>query len=298
MCRHFAETVRPATRPRLPQTYDKIGRPPDLRATIIDVTRVVHLISALGVIAVPVFGWFTQDWSGGTTLAVYWFETLAACLFILARIAVHQRWSPRRGHFRYNTPGADGGRRRTGRPLTSFMSGFGVVSLSFCAVHGLFLGVILFLLNHNKVGYLVEVDWQSVGFGCLSVLAFMTVDFVVDLFTLRRWPFRQLEQTASQALGRVMVVHLTLLIGFIAIAVTDSPRAFFGVFVVLKMLAALSTALPQWQPAKPPRWMSRAMDKVPSAHPAKKFDEFWEEERTEERQRLEANERPWVDEPR
>ena len=252
------------------------------------VNRLLHVLSALGVIAVPVVGWFTQDWSGGTTLAVYWFETLTASLFILARIAIHQRWSPRRGHFRYHGPG--------GRASSStFMSSFGVVSLSFCGAHGVFLGAILLLLNHNRAGHLVEVDWRSVGFGCLTVLAFMTVDFMVDLVTLRQWPFRRLEQNASQVLSRVMVVHLTLLIGFVAIAVTDAPNAFFGVFVVLKTMAALSTLLPQWQPAKPPRWMSRAMDKGPSVRPGKGFDDFWDEEQTGERQRLETNERPWLD---
>lgn len=256
------------------------------------VSRFLHVLAALGVIAVPALGWFTQDWSGATTLAVYWFETTAACLFILARIAIHQRWSPRRGHFRYNAPRAEGGGRK---PLSSFISGFGVVSLSFCAVHGVFLGTALFLLNHNGIGHLAQIDWRAVAFGCLSVLAFMTVDFVVDLVTLRQWPFRRLEQTADQALGRVMVVHLTLLLGFVGIAVTDTPNSFFGVFVVLKTMAALSTALPQWQPATLPRWMSRLLDKVPGAHRGENFDEFWEAEQLAERQRLDANERPWAD---
>ncbi len=264
------------------------------------------MLSVLGVVAVPVVGWFGRDWSGATTLAVYWFETLAASLFVLARIAVHRRWSPRRGHFNYSGPGGDGARlsyrrsdgTRRRRPLSTFLSSFGVISLSFCAVHGVFLGLIVFLLNHNGVGHLVEVDWRSVGLGCLSVLAFMAVDFVVDLFSLRQWPFQQLERTASQALGRVMVVHLTLLIGFLAIAITDTPSSFFGVFVVLKTMATLSTALPQWQPAEPPKWLSAALNRVPSAQPGKRFEDQWAQERIEERQRLEANERPWIEDGR
>ncbi|MCF6386940.1 DUF6498-containing protein [Mycobacterium sp. MBM] len=264
--------------------------------------RVLHLISVLGVIGVPVVGWFGRDWAGGTTLAVYWFETVAACLFILARIALHRRWSPRRGHFCYNSPGNAGpsyrytvnGRRSGGRPLATYLSSFAVISLSFCAVHGVFLGTVLFLLNHNGVGHLVQVDWRSVVFGCLSVLAFMTVDFLVDLISLRDWSFRQLEQTGSQAMSRVMVVHLTLLIGFVAIAVTDAPDAFFGVFVVLKTMASLSTALPQWEPAQPPKWLSATLNRLPSAKPGKRFEEAWADERTQERQRLDANDRPWT----
>lgn len=255
------------------------------------VNRILHVLSILGVIAVPVVGWFTQDWSGGTTLAVYWFETLAASLFIVARIALHRRWSPRRGHYRYNGPGNEGGGRK---PLSTFLSSFAVISLSFCAAHGVFLGAILFLLDHNGVGHLAQVDWRSAGFGCLSVLAFLTVGFVVDLFSLRSWSFRRLEQTASQVLSRVMVVHLTLLIGFVAIAVTDAPDTFFGVFVVLKTMASLSTALPQWEPRHPPKWLSSVLNRVPSASPGKRFEEAWADERTEERQRLEANEQMWT----
>ena len=255
------------------------------------VNRILHVLSILGVIAVPVVGWFTQDWSGGTTLAVYWFETLAASLFIVARIALHRRWSPRRGHYRYNGPGNEGGGRK---PLSTFLSSFAVISLSFCAAHGVFLGAILFLLDHNGVGHLAQVDWRSAGFGCLSVLAFLTVGFVVDLVSLRSWSFRRLEQTASQVLSRVMVVHLTLLIGFVAIAVTDAPDTFFGVFVVLKTMASLSTALPQWEPRHPPKWLSSVLNRVPSASPGKRFEEAWADERTEERQRLEANEQMWT----
>lgn len=262
----------------------------------------MHLISVLGVIGVPVVGWFGRDWAGGTTLAVYWFETVAACLFILGRIALHRRWAPRRGHFAYNASGHAGtrvrytvnGRTRGGGLRASYLSSFALISLSFCAVHGVFLGIVLFLLNHNGVGHLAQVDWRSVGFGCLSVLAFMTVDFLVDLISLRRWPFRQLEQTGSQALSRVIVVHVTLLIGFVAIAVTDAPASFFGVFVVLKTMAALSTALPQWQPTHPPAWLSAALNRIPSATPGKRFEEAWADELTEERQRLAANELPWT----
>ncbi|MGV0741951.1 DUF6498-containing protein [Mycolicibacterium sp. XJ870] len=266
-------------------------------------TRIVHALTTLAVITVPVFGWFAQDWSGGTTLAVYWFETAAACLFILARIAIHQRRSPRRGHFRYNAPGPDGGTqlmstvkgvRRRGAQQSSFMASFAVVSLSFCAAHGVFLGVILMLLNHNGVGHLAEIDWRSAGFGCLYVLLFLAIDFLVDLISLGRWPFWQLEQTTNHAIGRVMVIHLTLLIGFVGIAVTGAPDTFFGVFVVLKTLSSLSFALPQWTPSQPPKWLSGIMNRVPNVHPGERFEEFWAAERDEEKQRRDANEQHWA----
>ncbi|MBO0676147.1 hypothetical protein JRC04_01580 [Mycolicibacterium sp. S2-37] len=253
-------------------------------------TRSVHLLTLLGVIGVPVVGWFVENWSGATTLAVYWFETVAGSMFITARILLHRRWNPRRGHFRYAAPSNE----RRNASSGSFLSGFAVVCFSFSAVHALFLGAILFLLNRNGAGDIAHIDWHSVRNGCVGVAALLAIDFVVDLASLRRWSFGQIEQTANQALSRVIVVHLTLVIGFVAVAMTDAPNAFFGTFVVLKSLAALSGALPQYDPVHPPKWLSSIMNRVPNVRPGEKFEDFWSEERTDERERREKNEQPWA----
>lgn len=246
------------------------------------------MVTLLALVAVPAAGWFTQGWSGATTLVVYWCETVMAILFNLVRITVHRRWSPRRGHFRYNPRESGQGRNAT------FLSGFALVALSFAAVHGVFLVALVFLLNHNKVGYLAELNWRSVTFGCLNAMLFLAVDFLVDLLTLRNWSFLQLEQTANQAIGRVMVVHLTLVLGFAGVAATNTPDALFGVFVALKSMASLSYALPQWEPAMPPQWLSNVMNRVPNVHPGKRFEDVWAADRDKERRRRDWNEQPWV----
>ncbi len=255
--------------------------------------RSIHLLTLLAVIAVPVIGWFVDDWSGATTLLVYWSESVAACTFIAARILVHRRWNPRRGHFRYQVPSGDRSFRRS-----SFMSGFLVTSIAFCAAHGVFLGVILVGLNHTGEGGLAEINWRSVKLGCATVLALIIVDFAVDLFDLRKWSFRQIEQTAYLGLGRVVVVHLTLIIGFVGIGLADAPMALFGSFVVLKSLFALSTALPQWEPVTAPPWLSRIMNRVPSVRPGESFEDRWAKDRADETARRDSNDQPWVRERR
>lgn len=252
--------------------------------------RGVQLLSLLAVIAVPAAGWFVDDWSGGTTLAVYWFETVAACLFIAARIALHQRWAPRRGHYKYQAPSSS----RRGSQSSSFVTGFVVTSLAFSAAHGVFLGVILVLINHNGDGNLADIDWRSVGFGCVSVFLFLALDFAMDLLRLREWSFWQIEQTATRGLSRVVVVHLTVIGGLLAVAVTGAPSALFGVFVVLKTLAALSAALPQWEPATAPGWLSRVANRLPNVHPGRRFEDVWAEDRANEANRRESNEQPWA----
>lgn len=247
----------------------------------------VQLFTALGVVAVPVVGWFAGHWSGATTLVVYWFENVAMCLFVVARIAVHRRWNPRYGHFRYRAAQANGS------GTSSFLAGFATISVAFCAAHGIFLGAILALLAHNDALALVELDWHSVGWGCLSVLLFLALNFILDLVDLRRWSFRDVERTANIGLGRIMVVHLTLLLGFGAIAATDAPSTLFGVFVVLKSLAALSAVIPQWEPDRPPRWLSSLMDRMPNVHPGERFEDFWVQDQARERERQRRNEQPW-----
>lgn len=245
-------------------------------------------LTAVAVNVVPAAGWFLDEWSAGTTLAVYWFENVAACLLIAIRIAVHRRLSPRRGHYRYQAPSTKRGSAQSG----TFLGGFLVTSLVFSAAHGVFLGFILFMLNKKGDVLLAAIDWRSVGAGCLLVFVFLIVDLCADLPRLRSWPFLRIEQLANQGLGRVVVVHLTLIFGLLAVVLTDAPSALFGVFVVLKTLYALAQVLPQWNPETPPSWMSRLMNRLPN--PGDTFEEQWTQGRAAEAQRRDGNEQLWT----
>jgi hypothetical protein len=252
--------------------------------------RLFHGLTQLGVNAVPAAGWFAENWSAGTTLAVYWFETVAGCLLIAVRIAAHQRLSPRRGHFRYSAPSET----RRGIRRSAFLPGFLVGSLGFAAAHGVFLAAILLLLDHHGEVALAGVDWHSVGTGCVIVSVFLIVDLAADLPRIRRWSFLRVEQAAQRGMGRIVVVHLTLIFGLMAVGLTDAPSALFGVFVVLKTMYSLSLVLPQWEPATPPAWFSRLMNRVPNAHPGERFEDYWAKDRQAEAERRERNDEPWT----
>jgi hypothetical protein len=149
----------------------------------------------------------------------------------------------------------------------------------------------LFMLDHNGRGSLAGVDWRSVKLGCLYVLVALAIDFVVDLRSVRQWSFWQIEVMANRSLGRVMVVHLTLVFGMFAAAMTDAS-ALFGVFVVLKTLYTLSMALPQWEPAAAPKGLSRVMNRLPNVRQGPRFEDAWAKGRVEEAERRESNEQP------
>ena len=253
--------------------------------------RIANLLTLAGVNLVPAAGWFVEHWSAGTTLTVYWIENVVACLFVALRIVVHQRLSPRRGHFRYRAPNAE---RRASEG--SFVKGFLFVGLIFCAAHAVFLAVILGLLTHNGEA-IARVDWRSVVVGCGWVLAFLAADLAVDMVRLRHWSFWRVEQAANRGLGRVIVVHMTLIFGMVGVAATGAPSALFGVFVALKTMYALSSVLPQYDPETAPRWLSNLMNRVPNVRPGERFEDYWVKERADEARRRESNEEPWLSRP-
>lgn len=88
--------------------------------------RVRSLLTALGLNAIPAAGWFFGDWSAGTTLILYWFETLLGTLLVAARILLHRRLRPSKGHSNYQAP------QTKGTPgQGSYLSAFLVPALVF-----------------------------------------------------------------------------------------------------------------------------------------------------------------------
>lgn len=256
----------------------------------------LRLLASLGVNAVPAIGWFFEGWSSGTMLVIYWFENVAATVFIAGRILVHRRLVPCRGHFKHNvTQGNAQG------PPGSFLSHFLTVSLAFSIFHGIFLAAILFLLTVNGKGGELGLDWHNVRIGAGSVLLFLTIGFLMDLPGMRKRPFFWIERIAEGNLARVFIIHVTLIFGMLAVALTGATRAFFGVFVALKTMNDLNAVVPQWNPDEPPRWLCRIMDKIPNAAAEKgpgprrdeTFAEFWKRDKANEIARRTANEKPY-----
>lgn len=225
--------------------------------------RFSRVFLAGGQNAVPVSGWFLGGWSPGTMLALFWFENLVLSVFIAARIAAHWTATRKRGH------------------ENGFLKNFLVASLVFTLAHGVFLAFIL--------GSMVpeSINRQDVVSGIQWMLGAQVASLVLDLWRIGNWPFAEIRRRTEWVLGRVVAVHLVILLGMFLFVWMGQPWWFFSVFVALKAMIDIGSLLPQWTPKKPPAWVARGanwMDRK-TGHRQRSpetFEQFWE--RTEREQ--------------
>jgi hypothetical protein len=250
--------------------------------------RIRSLLTALGLNAIPAAGWFLGDWSAGTTLVLYWCETLFGTLLVAIRILVHRGLRPSEGHWSYQAPQTDG---KPGR--NSYLFNFLVPALVFTLAHGIFLGALGLVARANHLTPEARIEPGPLLVGLGGIALFQLADFFLDLIWLRGRSFAWLERLGQQTLARVFVIHLTIIGGMGAVMFTGANRHFFGVFIFLKTLLNCSVILPQWQPKGPPAWLSNTLDHIKA--PKNKntsFAQFWKQADDQEAARLIRNEKP------
>ena len=257
--------------------------------------RWLSLLLALLVNAVPVYGVLVEGWSAATILVLYWLENLLTAVATCLRIAVHRSWTRKRGHYRGGQLGVVVGGSST-RPLRTFLGEYAVAALIFTLAHGVFVVFLTLMLASNHPG---DPRWQlalpQLRVGAGAVAALLGAGFVVDLPSLPTWSFARLRAYAQQRLGRVLILHVAIIFGMLAIALTESPFGLFFVLVSLKTLADVAGALARDEPLpeKPPAWASRIASRVGKSRgqAAADFDAEWRREvETSKRQAREDEE--------
>jgi len=224
--------------------------------------RWTRLVELLGVNSVPVVGVLAGDWSSATALTVYWIENLVAAVLTAGRLALHARWSDPSAD-PVVAPDSSFARRRPGPFLAS--------NVSFTIAHGLMLVAVFALVLK------VTPDAGHLRQAALALVVMQGLAFGVDLWTLADWPLARVNERADHLTGRVVTVHLTILVGIVAFAWLNRPGAFFGFFVGCKVLADATSLLPrvdQGTPDRPPRWLAAVMRHFPRQN-AESFEEYW-----------------------
>jgi hypothetical protein len=247
-----------------------------------------HLLLTLGINAVPITGFAVVGWSAATALVIYWFENLFGSLLIAARIALHQRLTRKRGHYRahFDSETTAGGKTRRTRTPSTFTVAFLLQSLIFTLAHGVFLGVIVLALGF-------EIEPRALATGVAIVVLFQVMDFGIDLIGLRDKPFVWIKRQSQLAMGRVVVVHLALIFGMFAAAVLSDNTLFFLPFAGLKLLTDIGNqvSLAQQADGPPPMWLTPLMNRIrPRDEQGRDFTAYWEAERLKERTDSEIDE--------
>ena len=202
--------------------------------------RFSRLFLSGGQNAVPLTGWWLGGWSPGTALVYFWFENLILSLAIAARISAHWRATRTRGHTK------------------GFLKTFLVTSLGFTIGHGVFLAVAL-TLPADAVN---RADLES---GVLWLGGTQVASLAFDVWGIGGWPFAEIRKRVDWVMGRVVAVHLSILVGMFLLLLYGQPERFFVVFLVFKALIDVGSLVPQWQPRQPPEWLTKAMNRVPAA---------------------------------
>jgi hypothetical protein len=254
-----------------------------------------RLLQALGVNSVPAAGFFGEGWSIGTTLLLYWIETVVVILLVTLRIVLHRRWTRRAGHWAvdYTVTTGSGSGRTTRHGKTTFLTGFLGVMIPFTAAHGLFVMAIAFLMLPQQGGEAARVSFADLRLGAAGMLAFLALGLLFDLVGMRQRSFTWIERVAQRAQGRMFVTHLTIIFGMGAMAWLEAPIGLFLVFAGLKLLADLGGLFAQDEVAlrpEPPRWL-KGLDRLGRQKDGKTFTEHYRDSVLADQKKREDNER-------
>jgi len=227
---------------------------------------VVRLLVVVALNAIPIWGFTQDEWSPGTTLALYWIQGAISIPVIAVLIVAHRRLTHKRGHYKTRETGATVNDKKV--TAHSYLAAFLWTAVPFVVAHGIFLALILGVFWKDKFG---GVSHDDLRIGLKLLLMAMSLSFAVDMFQLQQRPFAWIRGRADALMTRSLVIHMVIIFGMALAAFSDNnPAHFFNLFLVLKFLADLSTELPQWEPKKPPEALNRMAQKVQKKTKGKK----------------------------
>jgi hypothetical protein len=225
------------------------------------------IVTVLLVNAVPVVGVLRYGWSATNVIVLYWFENLLITALTCLRLLAHRQWTRKRGYWR---TGQIGGIEINGKPVHAGLIGeYAMSSFIFTLAHGVFVGVIVMIFAQN---YPDQPMWQvslaQVERGVVAITAMLGIELLADLPTIRRRSFAEMKAFAQGRMSRIIVLHLAIIFGMLAMAVAHSPFGVLYVLIALKTLAEIGGVFARDRPpaaanpAQPPAWMLKAADRV------------------------------------
>ena len=181
----------------------------------------LRVLLAAVINGITVYGVFFLGWSVATALALYWTENvltiaLLALLFVIHRAATHKR-----GHSR------------------GFLKAFLGQSIAFTLFHGVFLSIFIFKL-FPEMDTPERLNWQQFRFGILMIGSVLFLRFLFDAARVKSMPFATLRGKTESFMSRVVVTHMTIIFGMMAMVALGRAKAMFAVFAVIKFVFDIS----------------------------------------------------------
>lgn len=198
-----------------------------------------HLLTLLGVNAVPAVGIFARGWPPQTAMLVYLLETLTMIGLSVLRVRllapVRDETTdapPLLADFVVTKPtGSKSWQSNKPRDRRQILEGFLYVSLGFSAVSGVFIVVFLFLILKAPVAA------SDVATGMVTILVLQLFELVADLILWRRLSLTQAETLLLQSLRRAFVLYFGVFAGMCGAAYSGSW--FVVPFIAFKTLMDL-----------------------------------------------------------
>jgi hypothetical protein len=199
--------------------------------------QLVRIVQATVINAITVYGVFGANWTVATAVALYWSENVIGIVLISLLFVIHHLATHKRGHNR------------------GMLKDFILATTVFTLAHGIFLAFFILLL-FPKIAPAEAFDPKTFRFGLMLVGGVMVFNFLLDAAMVKFTPFANIRAAADSFMPRILVVHLTIIFGMLAMAVLGHPRALFAVFAALKFGADLLSRAPKTFSANPPRWIT------------------------------------------
>jgi hypothetical protein len=225
------------------------------------------VVLALLTNAVPLVGVLYFEWSAINVLVLYWFENLLIGFCTLVRLVAHRAWTRKRGYWRHSNRL---GIQVDNKPAEMGLIGeYAIATFGFTLAHGVFVGVIVLLLHQNYPDQAMwQLSWQQVLRGALAIAVFLGIELAVDLTRIRGASFAALRDYAQARMGRVIVLHLAIIFGMFAMAMSHSPMGILYVLIGIKTCADLLGVAARGAPkiaesdTPPPAWAMRMANKL------------------------------------
>src|SRR4051812_9426969 len=181
--------------------------------------------------AIPLIGVLFLGWNVWTILTIYWLENGVYGVFNILKMAKAARPEPTgRAAMRYNGRPVVGGASAKATLIPFFVMHYGV----FWVVHGIFVLTLPQFQAFGGEDAGIRSDPLAVLVVIIGLVISHGVSYRYNYIGRGEYLRTSVSRQVSAPYGRLLVLHITIIVGGLAIATTGAPAAAVLILVLLK----------------------------------------------------------------